>query len=505
MSNIRKQFGCLKGNPTWGELDYTNWLPTGVEFAINFYLLDGVWPEYVKAGTIKELVLPQLHCWTGQQCRITNYQSLHMMHKASWLLKDPTWLWLARQASYDLDKFRIGQSWWPDETLKPVPPTYAVNRIGNIPLQKTYWERAGKTIPLSEGSQFLTYRDTLDAGGDYLRLDVSWFCDRIAYHLATPDVVRIAGKILLDGLGSQVVVRKQGLLEAARTPMIAAVKGRAAGTAGAVMAFHVPNMSYSQWNRQVLHRRGLCSVFVDDIYPRNNGDYEVAINWKIDGTSENAEKTGNCIKAGEADVFHAGTSEVQTAKGSVNLITRKKKEGSKPIRIITLFAPAMDTVRDLVEIKKNCYAWAGNELLITGSGSYEQLDFNGGAVLVDEGALLAAGLNLLSCGKFNVSADKPVALSWDLATGKACFQTNEPARVTVGGKSHDLPVGETEFVITPPDQLRKLCSKLPKVSKEQTSSTKPTQSVDLGQKVDWPASLEPAIAWQHKVFPGINF
>lgn len=466
LANVREAFDAWHGNCTWGELDLVSWLPTSEEFVFNFFLLDDSWEAFAADGSAAELIGPQLHCWTGKQRDPVNTnQAVNMMHKAAWITRDPGWIWLARQADRDedLDSFRVGQSWWPDDTLAPEPPAWAVNRVCCVPLQRSCWQRAGQTIPLELGSQFLTYRTTLDETGDCLRFDVSRFCERTPYHLATPDVLRIAGKSLIASLDSLVTVHRQGLLETARTPQIAAVTGRAGAGVGAAIALHVPNMSFSEWRRQALHRTGVCTVFVDDVTPRQDGQYDVAVNWAVRGAArEPVMRDGiGRVRTGTVDLLCAGADEVRVESGMIRMVARGDRQAGEHVRVLSILTPVGKTVPSLTPLGEGCFAWSGQALVISRPTEHDGLRFAGAAAWLDDRAVLATGVTSLRIADFALTADHPLAMSWDLSDGTARLHATVDTQLTVNGEEAIIAAGETQRVFPVPQALRHLCRSLP--------------------------------------------
>ncbi len=467
IANIRKAFDAWRGNPTWGELDYIEWLPTSEEFPYTFFILDDSWKPFAADGTAAELISPQLHCWSGKPREAINLrQAINLLHKAAWITRDPAWVWLARQADRDedLETFRIGQSWWPTPDLAPKPPVRVVNRVGAVPLQRAYWERAGKTIPIELGSQYLAYRTTLDAAADYLRIDVSWFCDRTPYHLATPDLLRIRGRELINALGSVVNVFRQGLLETARTPQIAAVSGRVGGPAGAAIALEVPNLAFSRWRRLVLHRTGKCAVFVDAVTPKNTGGYEIKVSWRLAGALREPVRADGVtlVRTSAADLVAAGAERSEVRGGYVHLETAGRFSPAAPARLVSIFSPAAAQPPACRRLEDNAILWGRDLLVLAANADCLGLRFEGGAACLDPGALLAAGLRRLELDGFRLEADAPIALSWDLAAGRARIQAPGSWRLRLDGKeiAHGAAAAPVELALAAPAALESCLERL---------------------------------------------
>ncbi len=457
VANIRAAFDAWKTGRTWGELDLVPWMPTSIEFVFNFFLMDDSGDAFTRCGAATEMIAPQLHLWTGTPLEDVNRQQpLSLMNKAAWLLHDGTWLWLAGQAPYRRDVFRIGQSWLPPPDLAPEPPVRIVDRVANIPLQKPYWERAGKTIPLDRGSQFLVYRDSLDANGDYLRIDVSWFCDRNPYHLVTPDLLRIGGTDLVTGLGSLVTVYRRGLLEPVRTPQMAVVEGRVGADGGAVMRFLVPNMSWSAWRRTVLHRTGVCTVFVDAVEPRSDGPLEIVVDWKTAGAMGAAldeDRRMGWARSSVTDAVFAGADAVETPGGALRLVRRGDCKRGEPTRILTILAPHGERRRTFHRLSRDVYAWRETALVFTGPGRARGLRIRAEAAYIDAERFLAAGIAACEIGPWRMRADRPMTFAWDLRTGALQLDAPADSALAVGGKRFAVKKGVNTFVLPAPESL----------------------------------------------------
>ena len=538
LANIRAAFDAWKTSRTWGELDLVPWMPTSIEFVLNFFLLDDQAEAFTQCGGTAEMIAPQLLCWTGSPLENVNrQQALNMMHKAAWMLGDGSWVWLARQAPYDLTCFRIGQSWWPDARLAPVPPTRVLDRIERIPLQPTYWQRAGKTIPLDQGNQFVVYRNTLDEKGDYLRLDVAWFCDRNPYHLVTPDVLRLGGTRLIDGLGSLVTVRRQGLLETARSPQMAALTGAAADPKGAAMTFFTPNMSFSSWRRTVLHRTGFCTVFIDRLTARSDGPLEVEVDWNLMGAAGGSWKEGlGRVVSGTVDLACAGIDAVRTPEGNARLEATRNLRAGESMTTLSILAPRRRRSAALIPMPLRCcpgrsrpgspshvdgahnvgggsirrpshapaisrnvmalalpplapniYAYAGKACVFAGPGRVAEIGVQADGAYLDAETMLAAGVTAIEIGDWALRPDHPVTLVWDLASGMIHIGTTVDTTLDVNGKKTALQKGDTTMPLPPPATLNTaLQTLLSGVAAEETVNVSRTVTeVELQGNAAW--------------------
>lgn len=457
VANIREAFDAWRGNCTWGELDKIAWLPTSEEFVLNFFLLDDSSEGFRADGSAAEMIGPQLHCWTGKANDAVNgQQALSMLHKAAWMLKDPSWIWLARQANYDLDVFRVGQSWWPGLELSPKRPDWAVNRVSVVPLQKAYWYANRRPIPLRQGAQFAVFRSSLDESGDYVRLDLAWLCSRNEYHLATPDVVRIDGTLLIPGPGANVTVRRNGLVETGRTPKMAALTGRCGLSEGAVMAAMTPNASHSKWERILLHRTGKRTVCVDRITPREAGELEVTIDWPLLGGVGRRSPAGDAMltRTSRADLLTVGADRFPGEGTRVHAVSDRNAQAGETVTQVSALMPTRrERHPGMHTAATNVHLLNDEACILSGPAKLGELSFAGDAAVLDPGLISAAGLTELSLGGTSLRAAKPISIVWALGRGAICVTANEPTRMQLNGDTVRLEQGTHELELRSPPAL----------------------------------------------------
>ena len=449
LANIRAAFAAWQGNCTWGELDLVPWLPTSEEFVFSFFLLDDAWEAFVDDGSAAELIAPQLHCWTGTPVDPVNrQQALSMMHQATWITRDPGWAWLARQAGYEQEGFLVGQSWWPSPDLAPRPPEWALGRVSVVPLQRSYWQAAHRTIPLEQGAQFAVYRDSLDDTGDYLRLDMAWFCERNPYHLATPDALRIGGVRLLDGFGANASVRRDGLMETGRTPQMAALLGRPALAEGAAIVASVPNASHGAWARVLLHRSGRRTVVVDQIAPRGPGEFELNVAWPLRGGLSRQETAGAAVvtRVGQAELFTVGADRVVGSPGEIHATTvRSVLAGDRIVQTSLLRPVPRQRGSQLRSASDHLYVLDDEVCILSGSSALDGMSFAGTAAAIEPALVCMAGVTEFALGETAIRAERPVSLVWAPARGAASATVAEATSLHVNGETYALAVGTHEF------------------------------------------------------------
>lgn len=455
LANIRGAFDAWHDNCTWGELDLIYWLPTSEEFVLNFFLLDDSWEAFAADGSAAEMIGPQLHCWTGHTKEPVNaLQALSMMHKATWMTRDPGWAWLARQADYKEGVFRVGQSWWPAPELAPAPPDWALNRVSVVSLQKSDWKQAHRAIPLEQGAQFAVYRNTLDESGDCVRLDMAWFCARNPYHLATPDYLRVDGNVLINGGGANAVLRRDGLVETGRTPRIAALTARPALAEGTVMAAFVPNASHGMWTRILMHRTGRRTIVLDRVAPKESGNFELSVNWPLGGGIPMQASSGDAVRSrtGCAEILTLGADGVTRDGNLVKAVTARDCRAGEALTQISILMPRTGTSRSWVRsISETVHILNDEACILSGDISVDDLAFQGTAACIEPTFISLVDTSEFRVGGTSLSADRPVSLVWALEHGTCSATVHEDTRVSVNGELVQLAKGTHEVPLACPE------------------------------------------------------
>ncbi|MCP4641040.1 MAG: hypothetical protein GY851_11430, partial [bacterium] len=220
------------------------------------------------------------------------YASIGYLHKAAYLTGDGRWLEYLNRARIDTDCFRLGQSYWPDASLRPAMPTDLAGEWQVNSLPEPLWKARNNGFPHDESYLFMSYRTDTDASGDFILLDGFNGESRNPYHTFAILELRTAGTTLLEGYLNQLLTRMDGMVE----PEIAkdaALRHRNALGQTAVAIGEVPDAAYTNWRRAVVQRIGKHTVIVDSLTPRADSEnFEVQIlwqakngAWKPDGTS----------------------------------------------------------------------------------------------------------------------------------------------------------------------------------------------------------------------------
>ena len=273
---------------TWvaGEHDNLFWYNTGMAPILTYMLLTGD-RKPLENGGVQTLLKGQDTLASGRQPDWTlRSGALDFFHKAAYLMQDGRWLVYRQRTGVDVDLFRLGQSFWPEEGLKPTPPEDLVGRWTFQPLPEPLWRTRKTGFPLEASFFFGSARSATDASGDFVLLKGFNGASRNPYHTFTVIELRLNGYTLLRGFRNQVQVRQDGLVEP-HIAMDAALRHSDVTGGTATVTAEVPDAALCNWRRTLVQRTGRYALFVDDLTFRSGGDgMEVEILFETEGQAE---------------------------------------------------------------------------------------------------------------------------------------------------------------------------------------------------------------------------
>jgi len=265
-----------------GEIDNLFWYNTGTAPILTYMLLtgdrvpreNGVLATLLRGQEI--LVSGRVPDWA------LNSASLGFLHKAAYLTGDGRWLAYRNRTGMDTGVFRVGQSYWPDESLKPTPPDDLVGKWTIDRLPKPRWEARRSGLPLEESFNFGSFRSRADAGGDFVLIDGFNGASRNPYHTFAILELRLAGYTLLKGYLNQVVTRVDGLMEP-KIAMNAALKHCDVVGSTAIAVAEVPDAPFANWRRTLVQRTGRYALIIDELTFRSDGsNSEILFEWQTE-------------------------------------------------------------------------------------------------------------------------------------------------------------------------------------------------------------------------------
>lgn len=263
-----------------GESDNLFWYNTGTAPILVYIVLTGD-RKPLEVGTLQELLRNQEALISGlvpdenlRGCAMT------YLNQAAYLTGDGRWITYRDRCEVDTDVFRLGQSFWPDESIQPAQPTDLVDKWTIAGLPKSMWLDRQSGLPLSQSFQFGSFRSTPDASGDYVLLDGFNGASRNPYHTFDILELRLAGRTLLRGYHNQVLTSADGMVEP-KVPMDAALLYRDMVGQTATAVGEVPNMPFCGWRRTLAQRVGQYALICDDLTFRTESDnMKVATSWQ---------------------------------------------------------------------------------------------------------------------------------------------------------------------------------------------------------------------------------
>ncbi len=280
-----------------GESDNLFWYNTGTAPILSWMLLSGDRGP-LESGSLQKLLLGQEMLISGRVPDwALNSAAMDYLHKAAYLTGDGRWIEYRNRTGVDLKVFRLGQSFWPDESLEPRLPEDLVGKWSINPLPPPMWEARRSGLPFEESFLFGSFRSAQEASGDFVLLDGFNGASRNPYHTFAILELRLDGATLLKGFRNQVLTRADGMVEP-RVAMNAALRYRdvVGGTATAIG--EVPNAAYCNWRRSLIQRVGRYALVVDDLAFRTDSDnIEVDLLWETPGPRWDAERNALSISA----------------------------------------------------------------------------------------------------------------------------------------------------------------------------------------------------------------
>ena len=442
--NGANQFSSLHEH-AWvsGENDNLFWYDTAIAPIFTYMLLTG--DRVPLENGVAAQLLRGLEILASGQDRdwALQYASLGFLHKAAYLTQDGRWLTYRNRTGVDTSVFRLGQSYWPEERLEPVPPTDMAGAWRINPMPEPMWQWRNNGFPLEESFLFMSYRNRTDATGDFILLDGFNGASRNPYHTFTILALRLDGVTLLEGYLNQLRIRADGLTEKTIAVNAALRHHRVLGQT-AIAVGEVPDMPYTDWRRALVHREGRYSVIIDELTPRTDTrNLEVQLLWETKGGNWTADpqrpsqmRLDRAIEAStpripvvctasdvdilrdgpEATMQWFGPARAGVKQYFVSLVTGIPAESSPEVACLRL--------------ADNAAVFLAPEPTLVTAGAYEGVDAEF-AVLSSE-HFYGRGVHQLAVpGQSPVfKSEEPMDLDWDLAAGEMVFAFADDAAQT---------------------------------------------------------------------------
>ncbi len=434
-----------------GEVDNHFWYNTAIAPVLTYLVLSGD-REPVENGVLRQLLLGQEILASGRtRDRALSSASIGFLHKAAYLQQDGRYIHYQHRCGVDTSIFRLGQSFWPEEHLTPVPPEDLAGKWSIFDLSEPAWRKRKNGFELEESFHFGSYRSTADASGDFILIDGLNGASRNPYHSFAVLQLRIDGLTILNGYRNQVLVRVDGLVEP-QVAMNGALLYRDVIGQTAIAVGEVPNASYCNWRRTLLQRTGRYALIVDDLAFRADGDNtEIQIKWEMSGRTRRSNPASGVLR------LKGSATSGQSSKGSsASKQTRvfdiclsdpvdtemhgrvanmrwlgPVKEGRHQIFFSVIADNPNDAKTDpaCVRVADNAAALALPTPALAVAGKYAGVE--GEIVVLAHDHLFGKGLKRAGWDKSLISATKPVNIDWDFLTGRMELTTEKPTVISM--------------------------------------------------------------------------
>ncbi|HWL52327.1 MAG TPA: PQQ-binding-like beta-propeller repeat protein [Chthoniobacteraceae bacterium] len=476
MEEVARLFKHWEEDPILGEGDTVEWINTAIWPVFEYYTLAGPKP-FVESGMAHSLMEILLTLWSGKPWEESNnLQPIGLMHRAAWMLGEGRYAWLAKQARYDTEVFRIGQSWWPPETMALTPPQEAVNRVMIAPLSAYSARQAGVGIPPEQTYEFLSYRRGLGPKDDFILVDGFNGIGRNPQHVAAITRLRQGGTDLLEGYGSQVETLCDGLASLSVAKAARLDQAHAIGSS-LYLENTVEEPTLSTLRRRILNMPDGWTLVYDHIRAERPGTFEITCQWETvqpmlfdhERSRRASSDTATLLCSRPLLLAHAPgplhqsgalpppleTMNPQRLLRQSLSVPLKKGETTSVMNVVA----AGSGWKQLLPVSENAAWLVGprEERYFTGFGPVHGHGavIDADAYAIGPNGYVAFGVRELKLGGRNLlKAEHPVHLHWDAGSGVLTLEATQPTRIEgilpADASGRLLPVGKQ--TMTPPPQ-----------------------------------------------------
>ena len=432
MHGARHHFASLH-RYAWvaGESDNLFWYNTGTAPILTWLVLTGD-RKPVENGVLATLLRGQEILASGvERDWALRSASVGFLHKAAYLTQDGRWLEYRRRTGVDTDAFRLGQSFWPSEALKPTPPTDLVGKWSVHELSEPMWAARSNGFPLEHSFQFASYRNAPDATGDFILIDGYNGASRNPYHTFAILELRLGGQTILKGYRNQLLTRADGLVEP-RVAMNAALRHRDVIGPTAICVAEVPDAAYCNWRRTLVQRTGRYALVVDDLTFRSDSEnLAVQTLWETPARAQPTARPGEVRLKGVGSIC-LSDPVTTTVRGRVATMewVGPSRNGQHRIFFSTLTRASADGKElPCARVADNAaiLALPVRALAIVGQHAMAR----GDVVVMAEDHVFARGLRNATLGGLLVAAWPPADVDWDFTTGAMHVCASRPTEISI--------------------------------------------------------------------------
>ncbi|MFC1539850.1 hypothetical protein ACFL6H_10540, partial [Candidatus Latescibacterota bacterium] len=410
--------------------DNLMWQSTAIEPVIIYLRLSGERVP-VENGNLRKVMHGLEILASGRPSDMAwRYASIGMLNSAAYLLQGSRYVYYRQHLNFDMNIFRIGQSFWPEKRLHPEQPHDLVNNWSIYNLSDNAWKARKNGFTKDESFRFGSWRSTADASGDFILLDGFNGQCRNPYHSFAVLQLRIEGLTLLDGYRNQVQTLSEGMSEP-RIAMNAALRYRDVIGLAAIAVGEVPDAVYCNWRRSLLQRTGRYVLVADElIFRENSTDMEVQIMWETSREIRKAtpangvlilQPSKNVPQAQQEHVWNICLSDpletTSTVDSAIMQLHERTEKGQHQVFFSVIAQNPYDpaVTPSCVRVAENAAALALPEPAVAVVGTYE--DIEGELVILAVDHLTGKSLKKAGPGNF-VSASLPVNIDWDFSAGR---------------------------------------------------------------------------------------
>ncbi len=414
-----------------GESDNLFWYNTGIAPVFTYMALTGD-RRPLENGVLEELLRGQEALISGRvPDSALNSASMGYLNKAAYITGDGRWITYRRRTGVDTNLFRLGQSFWPDETIERQWPGDLMGKWTIHRLPEPAWGARRSGLPFNQSFYFGSYRSSHDETGDYILLDGFNGASRNPYHTFDILELRLAGRTVLQGYHNQVLTSADGIVEPA-VAMNAALLYADVVWPTATAVGEVPNAAFCNWRRTLSQRTGQYALIVDDLTFRSDSqNMKVATTWQVRGGRWDEKQqavrlpaAGIELRSCDVQDVHGRSVVTMNWNGAVN-----KDEHRIAFYLIGQSDPDSPNSLACNRVADNAAVLALPQAALAVAGEYEKT--KGELVILAEDHLY--GRALLSAGIEEVflSSDKPVDIDWDFGGGVMSVVITEETTLTL--------------------------------------------------------------------------
>lgn len=414
-----------------GESDNLFWYCTGIAPVFTYMLLsgergpmqNGVAATLLRAQEV--LISGRAPDWALQSA------ALDYLHKVAYLTQDGRWLTYRDHTGIDLRPFRLGQSFWPPEGLRPKLPDDLDGKWTVSALPKAHWSARANGLPLDESFYNASFRDAPDASGDFILLDGFNGASRNPYHTFAILELRLAGHTILQGYRNQVLTKADGMVE----PMVAmdaALRHRDVIGQTALCIGEVPKAAFCNWRRTLAQRIGRYALIVDDLTFRTDTEnMEIQIKWENSQRPFHFDVDRNALVLRDAAILSADAFDrTPVADGIATQEWNRPARKGQHATYFALLAAGTNSPTNMrcLRLQDNAAALALPQPAVAFAGTWE--GGTGDLVVLAEDHLSGHRMTRATQDPPLLMSDTPIDADWDFATGRMEITTRGTTSVT---------------------------------------------------------------------------